>query len=69
MTTTGKEAVTHSLLPQRAREILKQAHDSTQPDSLARRKAVDQAIERVQREYPGYFRQESGDDGNPDRGQ
>lgn len=53
-----------SIFPRHAAEILRQAGETPIPphDPLARRKAVDKAIERVKREYPSYFRQESSDD-------
>lgn len=45
-------------LPERARRILMEAA-ATPPslDNLARRKAVDEAIVQVKREFPEYFRE------------
>jgi hypothetical protein len=50
-----------TILPSIAAAMLKKAAETPIPfaDSLARRKAVDQAIERVKREYPSYFRQDA----------
>jgi hypothetical protein len=50
-----------TILPARAAAMLQTAAETLNPhpDSLARRKAVDQAIERVKREYPSYFRKET----------
>lgn len=50
--------MTEGLLPERARRILAEAAATTSTlDNLARRKAVDAAIERVKREFPQYFRE------------
>jgi len=61
--------MTDGLLPERARRILKEA--AATPaflDNLARRKAVDAAIERVKREFPKHFREnDEGGNVRPDR--
>lgn len=59
----------HTLLPERARRILMEAAATPSTlDNLARRKAVDAAIERVKREFHQYFR-ETDDGGNSCGGQ
>lgn len=50
-----------TLLPKRAAELLREAAEAPETHPLARRKAVDQAIERVKRDYPQYFNQECED--------
>lgn len=58
----------HRLLPEHAQRILAEAAATPATiDNLARRKAVDKAIERVKREFPGYFKQEQ-DDGHDECG-
>ena len=57
------------LLPERARRILADAWaESSTLDELARRKIVDAAHDRVKREFPQYFKEESNG-GNPGGGE
>jgi len=49
----------HTVLPVEAQLILRRAASTpiTEEDPLARRRAVDSAIDKVKRDYPEYFNQ------------
>lgn len=49
----------HGLLPKAAQDALKRAAATpiTKADPMARSKAIDQAVRRLKREYPDYFRE------------
>ncbi len=50
----------HGILPPRAQEILRNAATVGAPETLARRQAVEDAIARVRRHFPQFFKPESG---------
>tara|TARA_R110000851_G_scaffold46469_3_gene112951 strand:+ start:579 stop:758 length:180 start_codon:yes stop_codon:yes gene_type:complete len=56
----NKSNFTHTLLPEAAQRVLKKAALTpiTPFDPLARRKAVDYAINRVRRDFPKYFQKD-----------
>lgn len=50
----------HEILPASAQQILREAAAVGKPDSLARRRAVEEAGVRVRRSFPKLFKPEAG---------
>lgn len=50
----------HGILPPLAQQILRDATAVGAPESLARRQAVEDAIARVRRSFPQFFKPDAG---------
>lgn len=50
----------HDILPPLAQQILRDAAATGQPETLARRQAVEDAIARVRRSFPQFFKPDHG---------